>query len=229
MIPTSPDTAWGRFTRSELFEVLAALALGLVFFVLQGDPADEILAPWQVGVMAAGAFLMLAEPIQVAAVRRASHGATRLDRLYHPFLLGLFWGSLMLLAVLEEGWPEARVQLIVWTGAAAVFAGLMTVLDRGQSIDEARRARFHLDEAAKAATWRHRWQIGQMIATALVIGLAATWSAMWDRPAFPVFLLVLTAYAGPPVFYAEGLPRAWLRRVLTALGVFAFIGAYVLG
>jgi hypothetical protein len=229
MIPLSPDTAWGRFTRSELFEFLAAVALGLLFYTLQGDPADEILARWQVGVMAAGAFMMLFEPLQVAALRRAAPRATRLDRLYFPFLLGLFWGCAMMLFTLDEGWPWVRVSLLIWAGAAVFFATLMMLLDRGEPIDEVRGARYRLDETAEAAALRRRWQIAQMFAVALVLGLAVAWPAMWDRPAFPVFLLVLVGYAGPPVRYAEGRPRAGLRRTMTFLGVFAFVAGYAVG
>lgn len=137
----------------------------------------------------------------------------------------------MLLAMLDSGWPEARLDLLIWTGAAVLFAVTMASLQRWQSKDlpDALRARYALAETADAAAWRQRWQIGQMIATAAVIGLAALWPAMWDRPAFPVFLLVLIAQAGPPVRYAEGLPRAGLRRAMSFLGILAFIGAYTLG
>ena len=229
MTRLDPSTPWGRFTRSELAEGLYAVFLGVLFYALHGDPADEILAPWQVGVMAAGASMMLSEPLKVAALRRAAARATRLDRLYFPFLLGLFWGGVMMLVMLDEGWPGVRVDLLIWAGAAVLFATLMMLLDRGATIDDALRARYHLDEDATAATWRRRWQIGQVIATALVLGLAATWPAMWDRPAYPVFLLVLVGYAGPPVRYAEGWPRARLRRAMTFLGVFAFVAGYAFG
>jgi hypothetical protein len=231
MIQPAPTTPWGRFTRSEVFDGLAALMLGIVFYALQGDPADGMLAPWQVGAMAAGAFLMLGGPIQVAALRRAAPETTRIDRLHYPFLLGVFWGSLMLLGAVDEGWPEARVDLMVWTGAAALFAVLITVFDRPKPGDrrEDLRARFLWDETASAASRRLRWQIGQAVAVAAILCLAATWPAMWERPAYPVLLIVLAAYAGPPVRHAEDNPRAGLRRAMSFLGVLTFIGAYALG
>ncbi|MCT4684257.1 MAG: hypothetical protein N4A39_11075, partial [Roseicyclus sp.] len=202
-----------------------------VFTALQGDPDGELFHAWQVGVMVAGTFLMLSDPLEVATLRGAARGATSFDRLQYSFLLGLFWGCLMLLAMLDSGWPEARLVLLIWTGAAVIFAVTMASLQRRQSKDlpDTPRARYALAETADAAAWRRRWQIGQMIATAAVIGLAALWPAMWDRPAFPVFLLVLIAWSGPPVRYAEGLPRAALRRTMSFLGVFAFVAGYALG
>ena len=137
----------------------------------------------------------------------------------------------MLLYALDQGWPEARVDLMIWTGAAALFAVLITVFDHPKPGDrkDDLRARFRWDETASAAAWRRRWQIGQVIAIAALLCLAALWPAMWDRPAYPVFLIVLVAFAGPPVRYAEDNPRAGLRRTMSFVGLLVFVAAYAFG